>query len=342
MSEQQKTKAHAPVTTHVVTTPNRQPPTQIDVLKNNLTGEYMKTITNYFLGDKEAALAFMSSAVDYVRRVPKLLECDRQSLLTALVTSAQFKFMPSGASGEAYIIPYKYEAKFQLGYQGIVTLLYRSGKVSGITSNIIYKNDKFEYEEGLQPILVHKPAMFGLERGEVIGVYTVALMKDGSRTFKVMDSSGIMAIKNLSKAKDSKESPWNSTLDPEMWMWKKTCLIQHAKLLPKTAELQQAIEKDYEGEGIDKGRYDAGGPAVAKAFHTPDQGPVGTGDMPEGEFKTANQLLKERQQKELEDLGQAEVNVGETPEVVTPKPVTAEDIAAYEEAEQNEKEGKGE
>lgn len=258
--------------THAVTTPNKRPPTQLDTLKQMMgTQEYMKQITNYFRGNREEAMAFLTSSIEYIRRVPKLLECERQSLLSALMISAQFRFMPSGVSGESYIIPYGNEAKYQLGYQGIVTLLYRTNKVTGITANIIHDGDEFEYEEGLNAKLIHKPAKFGKKRGEPIGVYTVVEIKGGSKTFKVMDKDEVMKIRNLSKAKNSKESPWNSDKDPFSWMWAKTCLIQHSKLLPKTQELQQAIEKDYEGEGLDKPQFDAGGIAVGSAFHNPNQ-----------------------------------------------------------------------
>ncbi len=255
-------------TTHVVSTPNRAPLTPIQDLKARMVGEYKTQVVNYFNGRESEALRFMTAAIDYVRRVPKLLECDKTSLLTALIQSAQFRFMPSGASGECYIIPYAKEAKFQIGYQGIVTLLYRAG-IEGITANIVYKNDHFDYQEGLDSRLVHKPVKFGEEKGAAIGVYTVVQVR-GAKTFKVMSEADVMKIKEMSKAKSSPESPWNSK-DPELWMWKKTCLIQHSKLLPKTQELQQAIEKDYEGGGLDKTKLDAGGPGVGAAFHEPDK-----------------------------------------------------------------------
>ena len=256
--------------THLASQPNKRPATALDTFKVALFSEGMKQVVNYYNGNDDEAKRFLTAAIEYVRKVPKLLECDKMSLIMAFVQSAQFRFMPSGVSGEAYVIPYGKEAKFQLGYQGLVTLLYRSGKVSGITANIIYENDAFDYEEGLNAKLVHKPAMFGKPKGEAIGVYTVVQMADGSKTFKVMDKDAIMGIKDLSKAKGSKESPWNSDKDPQKWMWAKTCLIQHSKLLPKTQELQQAIEKDFEGEGINKSPLDAGGIAVARAFHTPE------------------------------------------------------------------------
>lgn len=266
--------------THVVTTPNKRAPVPIEVFRNHLEGEFINTVSAYFRGDKDAALSFKTACVDYVRKVPKLLECDRISLLSALVQVAQFRFMPSGVGGEAYIIPYGKEAKFQLGYQGLVTLLYRTVTVKAISANVVYENDEFDYEEGLNPRLIHKPTKFGQKKGKAIGVYTVAQLEGQARTFKVMGEDEVMAIKNMSKAKNSKESPWNSN-DPELWMWKKTCLIQMAKLLPKTQELQKAIEEDYKGEGMPTPDLHPEGPATGKAFHEPVS--PASGDTPPDE-----------------------------------------------------------
>lgn len=254
--------------THVVTTPNQRPLTPLESIKTQMAHkDYMKQIENYFRGNKEEAMAFLTASVEYIRKVPKLLACEPVSLLSALMISAQFRFMPSGVSGEAYIIPYGQEANFQLGYQGIVTLLWRTGKVKSIKAIIVYDNEVFEYEEGLTTKLVHKPTKFGDKQGKPIGVYAVAETTNGGHLFKVMSQDQVMAIKAMSKAKDKAESPWNSK-DPEKWMWKKTCLIQLAKLLPKSQEIQRAIEEDYKGEGLDKPTLDAGGPAVGAALHT--------------------------------------------------------------------------
>lgn len=254
--------------THV-TVSQARPATPIEVAKQDLYSQVNKFAV-YYGGNEDEAKKFALASYEYVRRVPKLLAVNRESLLMAFVQAAQFRFLPAGVNGEAYIIPYGNEAKFQLGYQGIVTLLYRAG-VLAITSNIVYENDKFEYEEGLEPKLVHIPTPFGKERGEAIGVYTVAQLNGGAKTFKVMDKNAVMGIKALSKAKDSKESPWNSNLDPEKWMWRKTCLLQHSKFLPKTADLQRAMEVDFEGEGIEKPRLDPAGAAVGKSFHDPEK-----------------------------------------------------------------------
>jgi len=62
---------------------------------------------------------------------------------------AELGLFPSTVSGEAYILPYyngttkRLEAQFQLGYKGIITLLYRAG-ITSVYSDIARENDKFE------------------------------------------------------------------------------------------------------------------------------------------------------------------------------------------------------
>jgi recombination protein RecT len=255
-----------PIQTHAVTTPNKRAATPIDVLRGNMEGQFIKDVGDYF-GNEKDALAFKVAAVDYVRKMPKLLECNRISLLSAFVQVAAFKFMPMGVNGEAFIIPYGSEAKFQMGYQGYITIFYRAG-IKDVKAIIVYDNEHFVYQEGLNTILEHIPTKFGETKGTPVGVYAVATTPAGGKVFKVMSKDEVMAIKNMSKAKDKKDSPWNSG-DPEMWMWKKTCLIQLSKLLPKSQEIQRAVELDYEAEGIIERPLDPGGPAVGAVHHGP-------------------------------------------------------------------------
>lgn len=253
--------------THAVTQPNKRPATAIDTFKVKLAQKDSHNQLLNLLGSEDEVRRFQTSAIDYVRRVPKLLQTDPQSLLLALITAAQFRFLPSSVAGEAYIIPYGNEAKFQIGYQGWVTLLYRGGRVKGISAEVVYANDSFEYEAGLEPKLVHKPKMDG-PRGEPVAVYTIAQLGGGVKTFHVMSKDEVMAIKNTSKAKGKADSPWNSG-DPLLAMWKKTCLIQHQKFLPKTPDIVKALEVDFEGEGMERPSFDAAGPATGRAAHAP-------------------------------------------------------------------------
>lgn len=232
-------------------------------------GDYFKKVINYFGGDEDRAKKFMSAVVYSVQKNPKLLDADRASLLNAAMACAEFELYPSNVAGEAFIIPYKGKAQFQLGYQGLITLFYRAGIT--IRSEIVRLNDPFTYAEGLNTELVHKPDPFksAEERGKPIGAYAIATLADGRTYHKVMNAIDILRFKEFSQAKDSEYSPWKSENDPELWMWKKTVIKQLAKTIPKTEKIQRAIEEDDEEStvALRKGALDAGGPAVPRANH---------------------------------------------------------------------------
>ncbi len=214
------------------------------MFKQQLAGaDLQKQLLNYLGQDQDRLRKMQSAVITSVQKVPDLLTCDRNSMMQAIIACAEYNLYPSAVSGEAFILPYKGKAQFQLGYQGIITLLYRAG-VDAVNTQIVYDSDTFEYEEGLDSKLVHVPTKFGQKRGEAIGVYAIAAV-NGQKIYKVMSRDEVMSIKALSSARDSKYSPWNSN-DPQLWMWRKTCLKQLAKVLPKNDTLIEAIGQDNE------------------------------------------------------------------------------------------------
>lgn len=212
-------------------------------LKVVLAGEYRKQIENYF-GDDKRALEFLSNVVASVQRTPKLLECTPATLINSFMVMASLKLMPSGVSGEAYVLPYNIkgtmQAQFQLGYQGLVTLFYRAG-VKSIAAEIVYDKDEFSYENG---VLKHNPDVFSDDRGEAKGAYVVVELPAGGKVTKVMSKKQILDIaKKFSKSYGG-FGPWSEGQDPELWMWKKTVLKQAAKLVPKNETIFRAIDED--------------------------------------------------------------------------------------------------
>lgn len=214
----------------------------IDSFKVSLATQHQKAINNFFRGDNEKVMKFMSAVVYSLQKTPKLLECKKETLITAFMTCAEYELYPSSVSGEAYVLPYKDEAQFQLGYQGVLTLLYRAG-MKNVTAEVVYEHDEFDYQAGLNPTLIHRPNVFG-ERGNPIGVYAVGTLSSGEKQFKVLGAKDVMKFKEFSKSKDSQYSPWNPKNDPELSMWKKTAIKQLAKFLPKNSTIYEAFEKD--------------------------------------------------------------------------------------------------
>lgn len=212
---------------------------------------------------------FLRIAYTAFRLNPKLADCTQNSIMGALLQSAQLGLEPN-TDGQAYIIPYtnsKYingkktfvtEAQFQIGYKGYIELFYRHGAAQVIDMHTVYENDKFEYAYGTQPYLTHCPVL--KDRGEVIAYYAAAMLKNGGSIFKVMSKEECIEHgKTHSKCYITRKwddnaktyvdvephfdpnSPWAKDVNA---MCKKTVLIQLAKILPKSIELQKALAMD--------------------------------------------------------------------------------------------------
>lgn len=216
-------------------------------LKLFLATNYMTQIKNFF-GNEKQAMKFLSSVVADVQRNPKLLECTPPSIINSYIMMAQLGFMPSGISGESYVLPYSLRgvqtAQLQVGYQGLVTLFYKAG-VTKITAAVVRKNDKATLVNGE---VTHEVDMnmSQEERGEIIGAYVTVVFR-GEKSTKYMNNKDIIAhASKFSKSYDptGKYSPWNPANDPEGWMKMKTVLKQMSKLLPKNEGINQAIAID--------------------------------------------------------------------------------------------------
>jgi recombination protein RecT len=167
-------------------------------------------------------------------------ECSRVSFLSSLMKAAQAGLEPNTALGEAYIIPYGKEATFQLGYHGILTLCHRTKQFASIYAHEVYKNDKFEYEYGLEKKLVHVPA--DVPEGDPIYFYAVYKLKDGGFDFVVWSRDRVIKhAKQFSKTYTNPKGTWTTNFDA---MAKKTVLIQVLKYAPKSVELAKALTQD--------------------------------------------------------------------------------------------------
>ncbi len=214
-------------------------------LRTILAANYHKQIVNFF-GEEQQARRFLSAVMADVQRTPKLLDCKPVTLINSYLVMAELGLMPSGVSGEAYVLPYNDKnqgmiAQFQLGYQGLVTLLYRAG-ARQIVAEIVRKNDKFSYKNGE---IEHEVDPFSDDRGEAIGAYVIVFLQAGGKVAQVMSKKEILAMgEKFSKSYKTGFTPWKEQNDPNLWMWKKTVLKQVAKLVPKNETVYRAVDLD--------------------------------------------------------------------------------------------------
>lgn len=180
-----------------------------------------------------------------ITTTPKLANCTPQSFIGAMLTAAQLGLEPNTPLGQAYLIPYysgktkKEECQFQLGYKGMIDLCYRTGEFKSIAAHIVYENDEFEFEYGLEDKLKHKPTMS--ERGKPMWVYGLYKLQNGGYGFEVMGYDECLDF-GRRKSKTFDNGPWKS--DPEE-MCKKTLIKKVLKYAPIRSEfIREAVISD--------------------------------------------------------------------------------------------------
>lgn len=180
---------------------------------------------------------FVRIAITTIRQNPKLAQCSQESLLGALMVSAQLGLEP-GTLGQCYLIPYGRECQFQIGYKGMIELLRRSGQLKDIYAYSVYENDDFEITYGLDRNLIHKPNLEN--KGNFLGCYCVAILKDGAKAFEYMTKEEIEThAKKFSKTFGN--GPWKTDFEA---MSHKTVVKKMLKWLPLSVEFLENIEKD--------------------------------------------------------------------------------------------------
>lgn len=191
---------------------------------------------------------FTRMATTAVTMNPDLAACTPASFIGAMLQAAALGLEPNTPLGQAYLIPYNRnvnengkwhqvkEAQFQLGYRGMIELAHRSGEFKSIEAHVVYENDEFEYELGLEPKLKHKPAM--KNRGAITWVYAIYKLQSGGYGFEVMSVEDINTHRDKYSKASSESSPWNKSWDS---MAKKTVIKQALKYAPLKSEFVKAM-----------------------------------------------------------------------------------------------------
>ena len=218
---------------------------------NNGQSKSMQTYIKSMEGEVKKALPSVITPERFTRMVlsalsvnPKLAQCTPKSFLGAMMSAAQLGLEPNTPLGQAYLIPYvnkgQLEVQFQIGYKGLLDLAYRSGEVDIIQAHIVYENDTFECEYGLNPTLKHIPA--DSDRGEPIKVYAVFKTKTGGYGFEVMSMDDVRRhAEKYSQAYKSGYSPWKTNFEE---MAKKTVLKKVLKYAPMKSDFVRGIVQD--------------------------------------------------------------------------------------------------
>jgi recombination protein RecT len=199
------------------------------------------------------AKKFMRTIVGAIQNNPTILQCDRSSIYAACQKAAQDGLILDGR--EAALVKFADACQYMPMVNGILKKLRNSGNLSTIKAETVHEHDTFSYNPAMEDVPNHKPDWFG-ERGEMIGVYAVAKMKDGGTVVEIMNKEQLDKVRRVSRSGNDKDgSPKGIWKQWPEEMAKKSVLRRIAKYLPSSADVDQVFEHD--NENFDLGQADA-------------------------------------------------------------------------------------
>lgn len=230
------------------------PSNDLATLVTRLAPEMARALPAHVRPERMARIALTA-----LRVTPKLTECTPASFLGCLMQAAQLGLEVNTPLGQAYLIP-RWSSKRRttectliVGYQGMLDIARRSGRVGNVYAYAVREGDRFEYELGTRRRITHVPSEAADRETRLIThVYAVATYgRDGSAPdFEVLTRAQVDARHARSAARDS--GPWVTDYEA---MATKTAIRALYRWLPKSVELARA-------EAIDTAA-DRGAPALS-------------------------------------------------------------------------------
>lgn len=259
----------------------QQRPDSFPAMLEAYKGEIARALPRHLNADTITRIALTC-----FRMNPRLAECQPASVFACVIQASQLGLRP-GLMGECYLIPYRqrdegYICTLQLGYQGLLELVRRSGLVESISAHLVHEADEFDVRWGTEPGIMHRPFLDG-DPGRIRLVYAVARLKGGGTHADLMTMTDIERIRDRSQnvitaKRNNKTTPWDTDFGE---MARKTAIRRICKYLPKSPDLATAIAID---DSAYRGRQQLSvGDAISNTFVPPPIGmddPDPTGEMP--------------------------------------------------------------
>ena len=229
----------------VAQVPQQPPQMQVEKpkksLKELMNSASVTTKIRDVLGSEKVAAGFISSVISIANGNKELRKADPMTVIGAAMVAATLQLPIVPTIGLAYIVPYKGQAQFQIGYKGLIELAERSGQFKNIIDEVVYegqlvRKNKFtgEYifdEDGKRSDkVVGYMARFDLINGFSKTIFwTYAEVQAHANKFSQAYRSGY-------------NCPWKSDFDA---MARKTVLkALFSKYAPKSIQMQNAISFD--------------------------------------------------------------------------------------------------
>lgn len=223
-------------------------PREIDVVRTqfaNMNDQFKAALPAHIPVERFARVVMTA-----IQNKPELLSAPRKDLFNAAMKAAQDGLLPDGREGALVLRGSVKKGNTSITWQpmiaGIRKKARNSGEISTWDAHCVHSNDFFEFQLGDAPQINHT---YNLKtaRGDIVGAYSVAVLKDGTKSYEVMSIGEIRAIRDRSdawkafKAGYIKSTPWETD---EGEMARKTVARRHSKVLPMSTDLDDLIRRD--------------------------------------------------------------------------------------------------
>lgn len=215
-----------------------QQPQSLQQLMNS--GAVMKKL-NDVLGSEKKAASFISSVISVANGNSMLRNAAPMTILGSAMVAATLDLPVVPTLGLAYIVPYKGQAQFQLGYKGLIELAERSGQFKNIIDEVVYegqlvKKNKFTGEYEFDEDAKTSDKVIGyMARMDLVNGFSKTI-------FWTKEEVEAHAKKYSQAFSRGYSSPWKSDFDA---MARKTVLkALFSKYAPKSVAMQQAVKFD--------------------------------------------------------------------------------------------------
>lgn len=211
-------------------------------LQAYLNTEHIKNRFNDILGKNAAS--FTSALLNVYNANSMLQACDPRSILGAAGLAATLNLSITPSLGQAYIVPFKGRATFQIGVRGLIQLAHRTGKYVALHAGKVYEGEL----RGFDPFtgIPQKGERTG---DEVVGYVAYMQLNNGFEKWVYMTKAEIeehaerySQSYGYDKKSGRKSSPWSTNFNA---MAEKTVL---KKLLNTwgilSADMAEAIQGD--------------------------------------------------------------------------------------------------
>lgn len=194
--------------------------------------EIARALPKHLSAERMARIALTS-----FRRNPKLGQCDPKSVFAAVVMAAQLGW-EVGIGGQAYLVPYGRECQLVPGWLGLTDLVFRAGKAA-VWTGAVYEGDEFDYGLGDSPFLNHRPSDTSTDR--LLAVYAIGRTKDSNwPVVEVWPLAKVIAHRD----RYNKVGKLHYSFQHFEMYARKVALLQVLKYMPKSAELNTAMQLD--------------------------------------------------------------------------------------------------